>query len=91
MLGSLIGASLAAGTALLALGAVNKQWAEEVDPAVDRKWMQASIDAMPRCHFLAYGSVSGRGGLGTEDRERGTENGGRGTEDTGLGTLGWGH
>lgn len=58
MLAAIVGGGLAAFTALLAYSAVNEQNKEVIDHEIDLKWMQASIDAMPKCHYLAYGSVS---------------------------------
>lgn len=58
MLSSVVGAVLAGGTALLALKSLNVQHKENVPLETDLKWMQASIDAMPKCAYLAYGSVS---------------------------------
>lgn len=57
MLASIVGTGLAAVTAMLAYTSLNAQHNEVVDTETDLKWMQASIDAMPQCHFLAYGSV----------------------------------
>lgn len=58
MLASVVGAGLAGVTALLAYSAINEATKETVDREIDLQWMQASIDAMPKCHYLAYGSVS---------------------------------
>lgn len=58
MLASVVGAGVAGVTALLAYSAINDAFKEKVDREIDLQWMQASIDAMPKCHYLAYGSVS---------------------------------
>ncbi|EJT51401.1 hypothetical protein A1Q1_07373 [Trichosporon asahii var. asahii CBS 2479] len=57
MLASVVGAGVAGVTALLAYSAINDAFKEKVDREIDLQWMQASIDAMPKCHYLAYGSV----------------------------------
>jgi hypothetical protein len=55
--GPLISAGIAAVTGLLSLSGKNPVIDENVPFEVDLKWMRKAIDAMPPCHFNAYGSV----------------------------------
>ncbi|BEJ12653.1 hypothetical protein CspHIS471_0211130 [Cutaneotrichosporon sp. HIS471] len=54
---ALISGAIATITGLLSLSVKNPVIDEDVALEVDLKWMRAAIDAMPPCHFNAYGSV----------------------------------
>lgn len=53
-----IGAAVTAAAALFALQGTNPAISADVPFETDLAWMRKAIEALPPCHFNAYGSVS---------------------------------